>query len=41
MRKIVSSLILGLVAVMCIAGCGGEDQLRGEGASKSDRPRLR
>lgn len=37
MRNIVSSTILGLVLVMCIAGCGGEDQLRGDGASRSDR----
>ena len=31
MRNIVSSLTLGLVIVMCLAGCGGEDQLRGRG----------
>ena len=40
MRKIFSALIAGLIAVTCLAGCGGESSTTGGGGNTdySDRP---
>ena len=39
MRKIFSALIAGLIAVTCLAGCGGESSTTGGGNTDySDRP---